>query len=127
MRATRLQRRPAIDPDRESVHDRLRDHTRQWRAPPPTFTISNAGNVTEGNKPVFTVNMSGSISAPVTIWDFDTRGHRVGGSRGLLRHVRQLPLTFNPGGATSQQIVIPTLVEPGNPVESAETFSVGLQ
>ena len=26
-----------------------------------------------------------------------------------------LPLTFNPGGPTSQQILIPTLVEPGNP------------
>ena len=46
--------------------------------PPPTFSISNAGNVTEGNNAVFTVNMSGSISAPVTIWysTVSGTGHR---------------------------------------------------
>ena len=44
-------------------------------APPaPTFTISNAGNVVEGNNAVFTVTRNGGISSNVTIYYSTTPG-----------------------------------------------------
>ncbi|HZZ37155.1 MAG TPA: Calx-beta domain-containing protein, partial [Caulobacteraceae bacterium] len=92
----------------------------------PTFSISNAGTVSEGGAAVFTVTMSGSISAPTTVW-YSTVNGTATAAAGDFNAVSSQALTFNPGGPTSQQISVPILVEPNNPAESAESFSVGLQ
>lgn len=93
----------------------------------PTFSISNAGNVTAGNNAVFTVTMNGSISAPVTIWYSTLSGTASAADGDYPSNYVNLPLTFNPDGSNTQQITIPTLVSSGSSTESAETFSVGLQ
>jgi len=93
----------------------------------PTFSISNAGSVTEGNNAVFTVTMNGSISSPLTIWYSTLAGTASAGAGDYPATFVDQPLTFNPGGPTSQQVSIPILVEPGNPPEGNETFGVGLQ
>src|SRR5260221_3311388 len=70
--------------------------------------------------------MTGSISAPTTIC-YSTLSGTASAAAGDFTAVTNHALTFNPGGPTTQQISIPILIEPGNPVETAETFSVGLR
>ena len=94
---------------------------------PATFTISNAGNVVEGNNAVFTVTMSGSISAPVTIYYTTLIGTASAADGDYPLNLVDIPLTFNPGGSPTRQISIPILVEPGNPSEPNQSFSVGLR
>ena len=53
----------------------------------PTFSISGPGNVIEGNFAVFTVNMTGSISSPFTIWFSTTPGTASAGRWRLSEHV----------------------------------------
>jgi Ca2+-binding RTX toxin-like protein len=94
---------------------------------PPTFTIGNAGTVTEGGNAVFTVTMSGTITAPVTVWYSTLSGTAKAADGDYAGTFVDKPLTFNPGGSKTQTISIPILVEPNNPAEAAESFKVGLQ
>jgi hypothetical protein len=70
--------------------------------------------------------MTGSISAPTTIWYSTVAGTASAAAGDFTAAVNQ-HLTFTPGGPMIQQITVPILIEPGNPPENAETFSVGLQ
>src|SRR5947209_6480742 len=91
-----------------------------------TFSISNAGNVVEGNNADFTVTMSGSISAPVTIYYSTTPGTASASDGDYPSIYVNQSLTFNPGGSPTQHILIPTLIEAGNPSEPNQTFNVVL-
>src|SRR5258706_307069 len=71
--------------------------------------------------------MSGSSSIPITIWYSTLSGTASAAAGDYPNTFVNQPLTFNPGGATTQHILVPTLIESGNPPETAETFSVGLQ
>ena len=93
----------------------------------PSFSISGPGNVTAGNNAVFTVTMTGSISSNYTIWYSTLSGTASAADGDYSSSYVNLPLTFTPGGSTTQQIVIPTLTSSGSSTEAAETFSVGLQ
>src|SRR5258708_39487565 len=93
----------------------------------PSFSISGPGNVTAGNNAVFTVTMTGSISSSDTIWYSTLSGTASAADGDYSGTFVNQPLTFTPGGSTTQQIVIPTLTNSGSSTESAETFSVGLQ
>ena len=95
-------------------------------APPagPTFSISNAGVVAEGNNAVFTVTMNGTISAPYTIW-YSTFASTASAKNGDYPNTLvDQPLTFTPGGSNTQQITIPTFVTQN---AHPDAFSVGLQ
>src|SRR5436305_1745254 len=91
-----------------------------------TFTISNAGNVVEGNNAVFTVTRNGSISSNVTIYYSTTPGSASASDGDYQNIYVNQPLTFTPSGSATQQILIPTLVEAGNPPEPDQTFNVVL-
>lgn len=93
----------------------------------PTFSVGNAGTVTEGGNAVFTVTMTGTITAPATVW-YSTFAGTASAAEGDYSgaYVNQ-PLVFQPGGGNTKTISIPILIEPNNPPEAAETFSVGLQ
>ena len=90
----------------------------------PSFSISNAGDVTEGNDAVFTITMSGSISAPYTIWYSTFKGTASAADGDYPGTYVDQPLTFTPGGSNTQQIEIPTFVTQN---AHPDTFSVGLQ
>ena len=90
----------------------------------PSFSISNAGTVTEGNSADFNVAMSGSISAPYTIWYSTYAGTASAANGDYPNAYVDHPLTFIPGGSTTQQIVIPTNVTAN---AHPDSFSVGLQ
>ncbi|MGA9581401.1 MAG: Calx-beta domain-containing protein [Allosphingosinicella sp.] len=93
----------------------------------PTFTIGDAGTVTEGGNAVFTVTMSGTITAPVTVWYSTLEGTAKAADGDYAGTFVDKALTFNPGGSKTQTISIPILAEPNNPPEAAESFKVGLQ
>ena len=95
--------------------------------PPPSFAISNAGDVTAGDQAVFSVTMTGNITAPVTIWYSTIPGTASAADGDYAGTYVNQPLTFTPGRPTTQQIDIPTLTHPGSAMESPETFSVGLR
>ncbi len=94
----------------------------------PTFTITNAGTVTEGGNAQFTVTMVGNISAPTTIYYSTAPGNGSNVASGVegdyLKTWVNKSITFQPGGSKTALISIPTIIETGNPVEGAETFTV---
>ena len=93
----------------------------------PTFSISSNGNVTAGNNALFTVSMSGTITAPYTIWYSTLAGTASAADGDYPSTYVNQALTFNPGGPTTQTISIPTLTNSTSSTEGNETFSVGLQ
>ena len=87
---------------------------------PPTVSIANAADVTEGSAATFIVSLSGAPAVPLTV-DFATAA----GSAGAADFTATTrTLTFNPGEATNQAVVVPTLED--SLVEPTESFVANL-
>ena len=68
----------------------------------PTFTISNAGTVTEGGNAEFKVKMSGTITSNVTIWYSTYKGTASSTAGDYSDKFVNVPLTFTPNGSTTK-------------------------
>jgi len=89
--------------------------------PPPSFAISNATAVSEGNALTFTVTKTGTTSSSYSV-NYTTGGGTA--TSGADYTATSGTLTFAAGSTTSQPITVPTLTD--SVVESPETVLVTL-
>lgn len=88
--------------------------------PAPSFTIGNAGPVTEGGSLSFTVTKTGATSVPVDVYFATANGSAIAGSD---YNAASGALTFAPSD-TTKTITISTIDDAVN--EPTETFTVSL-
>ncbi|MFA5970638.1 MAG: Calx-beta domain-containing protein [Sphingomonas sp.] len=88
--------------------------------PAPSFTIGNAGPVTEGGSLTFTITKTGATSVPVDVYSATANGSAIAGSD---YNAASGALTFAPSD-TTKTITISTIDDAVN--EPTETFTVSL-
>ena len=92
-------------------------------ATPATYSVSGPSSVNEGDNASFAVTISGTISSPTTVY-FSTLSGSASYSAGDYAYVVNQPVTFSPGGATTQYVSVSTNSD--TQIEGNEDFRGGV-